>query len=62
MAPGSGADSPMGIAMLAQLAKRQALTMAYNDMYLLLSGTVALTLLIVPLLAKPKAEVSSGAH
>ncbi len=62
MAPGAGSDSPVGLVMLARLAKRQALTMAYNDMYLLLSAAVAMTLLIVPLLAKPKAGVSSAAH
>ena len=62
MTPGTTGDPVMGIAMLAQLARRQALTMAYNDMYLLLSATVAMTLLMVPLLAKPKAEVTSAAH
>lgn len=35
---------------------------AYNDMYLLLSATVVTTLLMVPLLAKPKAEVASAEH
>jgi len=62
LAPGSGDGSGLGLAMLARLAQRQALTIAYNDMYLLLSATVASTLLLVPLLAKPKAEVSRGAH
>lgn len=40
--------------MLARLAQRQALTMAYNDMYLLLSLAVGLTLLLLPLIAKPQ--------
>lgn len=62
LAPGATGDPVVGIAMLAQLAKRQALTMAYNDMYLLLSAAVAMTLLMVPLLAKPKAEVANAAH
>ncbi len=62
LAPGAADGSGIGIAMLAQLARRQALTRAYNDMYLLLSVTVAATLLLVPLLVRPTAEVAGGAH
>lgn len=62
LAPGGTGDPQLGIAVLAQLAQRQALTMAYNDMYLLLSASVAITLLMVPLLARPKAEMAAAAH
>lgn len=43
-----------GIEMLARVAQQQALTMAYNDMYLLLALAVAMTLLLIPLIAKPQ--------
>lgn len=46
--PGGGTE------LLARLAQREALTMAYNDMYLLLAGAVAATLLLIPLIARPR--------
>ncbi len=50
--------SQFSIALLTHRTQQQALTMAYSDMYLMIAGAVALTLLLMPLIAKPKSIVA----
>ena len=59
LGPGGESD-PRALGLLNQLAQQQALTMAYNDMYLLLSALVAATLLLVPLIEKPRPDTEVG--
>jgi len=61
--PGLGGDSDAGaVGLLAQQAARQAATMSYSDMYLLLAVTTILSVLLVPLIRKPQREVGGMGH
>ena len=63
MQPVLGADSHAGaIGVLAQQASLQSQTMTYGDMYLLLAVSTALSLLLVPLLAKPRGDAGNLGH
>jgi hypothetical protein len=49
--------------MLAQQMQQQAATMTYGDMYRLLAWSVVASLLLVPLLHKPRASAApAGGH
>ena len=63
LAPQLGAGSHAGaISMLAQQAYQQASTMTYGDMYFLLSISTALSVLLVPLIQKPRQSVEGVGH
>ncbi|HZR38130.1 MAG TPA: DHA2 family efflux MFS transporter permease subunit [Nevskia sp.] len=61
--PALGGDSAAGaVGMLAQQAARQAATMTYSDMYLLLSISTLLSVCLVPLIRKPAQQVGGIGH
>jgi DHA2 family multidrug resistance protein len=57
-----GASGAGSLGMLAQQAQLQAATMTYGDMYRLLGWCVMLSLLLIPLLQKPRAAAVAGGH
>ncbi len=64
MAGGPDALHPMEttLAIVARTAQQQAAAMSYSDMYLLLAASVALAVLLVPLIARPVHAVNEAAH
>jgi len=47
---------------LAMMVQQQALTLAYNDVFLLMAGSFFLALPLTLLLAKPKQGAEGSAH
>ncbi|MDE0856121.1 MAG: DHA2 family efflux MFS transporter permease subunit [Nevskia sp.] len=63
LAPQLGSARDAGaVSLLAQQAYQQASTMTYADMYLLLSISTALSVLLVPLIRKPQGSVEGMGH
>ncbi|HTN11763.1 MAG TPA: hypothetical protein VL154_12420, partial [Acetobacteraceae bacterium] len=62
LTPELGVAAPKAaLAQVALLVQREALTLTYNDVLMLMAGVFFLAVPLVLLLAKPKAAVT-GAH
>jgi hypothetical protein len=58
----SGDARLAALKQVAMMVQRQALTLTYNDVLLLMAGCFFLALPLTPLLAKPSAGATAEAH